>query len=436
MSNLIFSRTPRTAWVKRLCVLAFALSLQPILASAETPQSIGYQVAKNVHLVTVNSKHLTALQGKALQNYSLQVISDNQLVPIPFQFDERNVQESVYVPGGGIAISGEEGIFDAEDELVFMLRDTGPALSQETKAATQANIVAELEITHGNYTGFAYVVEGSDARSTKDYANFDVEKSLFITDHWSMQASPDNLLVWTDFFYESAPANVTLLDVMKLRVIAKVFFTITLTNDNVVAKFKAAKNGPVRDIVQLKADIIVAGIPFINLDVGLEVTPHYLGIPAYAHIPLAAAAIKSPKIKVSLDFANMPGAKSRAAIGEKREAIADLKMADYEKKMSVSKEAPWLAINSQKGFDMLAFIGSSKGEGIELGGFYSDTKEANKPERFPGTGPELGYIINNLPPGDDINFRIDLIYTGGFWDNNNPEEFAKAMKDLPFVTIK
>ena len=435
MNSLIFSRITRATWIKSFCFLASTFILQPALATI-APQSVGYQVANNVLLVTVDTQQLASIKGLEFKDYSLQVVSDNQLEPIPFQFDERNVQESVYVAGGGIAISGEEGIFDAEDELVFMLRDTGPALSQDAKAATQADIVAELKITHGSYTGFAYVVKGSDARSSKDYANFDVEKSLFITDHWSMQASPDNLLVWTDFFYESAPANVTMLDVMKLRVIAKVFFTITLTNDNVVAKFKAVKNGPVRDIVQLKADIIVAGIPLINLDVGLEVTPHYLGIPAHAHIPLAAAAIKSPKIMVSLDFANMPGAKSRSAIGEKREAIADLKMEDYEKKMAASREEPWLALNSQKGFDMLAFIGSTKGDGIELSGYYLDTTEANKPERFPGTGPELGYVIDKLPAGDDINFRIDLIYTGGFWDNNNPEEFAKAMKDLPSVTAQ
>jgi len=222
---------------------------------------------------------------------------------------------------------------------------------------------------------------------------------------------------------------------MKLRIVAKVFFTVTITNDNVVASIQGVKHGPVRDIVQLKAKVTIAGIPFLDLDVGLEVTPHYLGIPANAHIPLAAAAIKSPVIKISLDFANMPGAKSRSALGSKREAIADRKMDAHEKDISVDNENSWLAINSQKGFDMLAFIESTKGDGIELGAFYDDSKAINKPERFPGSGPELGYTIDKLPAGDDINFRIDLIYTSGFWDNNNPEEFAKAMKDAPVIAV-
>lgn len=436
ISNRILSGIVHATRFKVLCTIALCFTLHPALAINPQPQSMGYETAHDVHLVTIGPQELNALSGLNFNDYSMQAVVNGELAPIPFQFDEKNIQGSIFVPGGGIDIAGQQNIFDAKDQLVFMLRDTGPALEKKETSHAQTDIVAELKITHGSYTGYAYILKGNDSRSPKDYSEFNQEKALFKTDHWSMQASPENFLEWTDFYYESAPANVSMLDVMKLRVVAKVFFTITITNDNVVAKVIAVKNGPVRDIVQLKADIVIAGIPLLDLNVGLEVTPHYLGIPAYAHIPLAAAAIKSPVIKISLDFANMPGAKSRSALGDKRESIADLQLAPYEERMSADKHNSWLAINSQKGFDMLAFIGTTQGDGVELGAFYEDSDKVNKPERFPGTGPELGYTIDNLPAGDDIDFRIDLIYTGGFWDNNNPEEFAKAMKDLPAVSVQ
>lgn len=428
LSNKIMLLKPNLSKLSLVTLLAS-------LSSAILAQSLGYETARNVHIVTIQANQLAMIQGQSFGQYSVLAMKNNKLEPIPFQFDERNMENTYYVPNGGIDIKGEENIFDANDELAFMLRDTGPVISDEARNVQGSNIIAELQVSHGEQDSYAYLVKGNNQRSQQDYSEFHQDRALFETSHWSMQANPENLLEWTDFYYESAPASETLLDVMKLRIIAKVLFTITITNKNVVAKVVAVKDGPVRDIVQLKAKVVIAGIPFLSLNMGLEVAPHYLGIPAVAHVPLAAAAIESPVIKVSLDFTNMPGAESRSALGDKRANIADRKLEPYEEKNSINGEHPWLALTSKTGFDILALIGSSRPE-VQLGGFYADTDKANKPERFPGTGPELGYTISKLPPGETLDFRIDLIYTGGFWDNNNPENFAKAILDTPVVLVK
>jgi len=408
------------------------------LAAIDINSSKG--AARDIQIIEINPFSLPQIKGKAYANYSVQAVNaKGKLVPIPFQFDERNTLGLHHVKGGGLATIGKENIFDAMDELVFMFRDAGIQATSRQKTAS-GEVVSEIVLNDEGQLSYVYVLKGNAERSNRDYANYDASKHLFISDRWSMQTDPDNILIWTDHFMDSFEGGKkTFIDVMKVRVIAKVgFVKITLNNTNVVGKVTAVKNGPVRDILHLRTSIVVLNIPFITLDAGMEFSSGSLDLPVSAAVPIVAKAIDAPILRASLDFTNLPGALVRTGTGPKEPSLADRKMSEVEKKLSINKEEPWLAVTSKKGYDGVLMIRSNEEslkKGLSLSGYVNDTDEENEPERFPGSGPELGFNITNFSPGDKASFIITLFHTEKMWYDNTPEDFVHALLSPPTVSV-
>ena len=435
-----------TKSLNQLLKSSLYLSLLTLLGTASISSQAAIDInsskgaARDIQLIEINPSKLPEIKGKAYADYSLQVVNaEGKLAPIPFQFDERNTLGLHHVKGGGLATIGKENIFDAMDELVFMYRDAGIQATAEQKT-TAGEVVSEIVLDDDGQLSYAYVLKGNSQRSDQDYANYDTSKHLFKSDRWSMQTDPDNVLIWTDHFIDSFEGGTkTFADVMKVRILAKVgFIKITLNNENVVGKVVALKNGPIRDILHIQAKVVVLGIPFLTMDVGMEVSSGSFALPISAAVPAAAKAIKAPILRASLDFTNMPEASFRTGTGPKEPFLANRKMSKEKEKLGLSKEEPWLAVNSKKGYDGVLMIRSNEEslkKGLSLTGFVADTDEENEPERFPGTGPELGFNITDMPPGDSVSFIITLFHVEKMWFDNTPEDFVHALLAPPAVSV-
>ena len=73
-----------------------------------------------VYATTVKANHSPQLAGKRIDTLSVLSVRAGKLVPIPFQIDERDEDGWIYESGVSGKIKGTEGVFDADDELVFM----------------------------------------------------------------------------------------------------------------------------------------------------------------------------------------------------------------------------------------------------------------------------------------------------------------------------
>jgi hypothetical protein len=78
--------------------------------------------------VIVRTGTLTGVPDRETSRYRLYAVRDGRLEPIPFQFDSRG-------PNGELVLSEDgretEFTFGADDELVFMARDTGDRAPDE-----------------------------------------------------------------------------------------------------------------------------------------------------------------------------------------------------------------------------------------------------------------------------------------------------------------
>ena len=413
----------------------------PVLLHAE-PVDASRSKARSVQLMEVTPDLLPQIEGQAYQDLSLQAVdASGHLLPIPFQFDEYNRLGLHHVEGSDIETNGQEGVFDEKDELVFMNRDAGQKATSEQLASIDGKVLSELSISDEGSLRYVYLLKGNSARSQKDYAEYDEKTHTLKTDTWSMQTDPNNALLWTDHFMKSFDGGkTTFADTMKVRVMAKVgFFSITLDNENVVGKVVAVKDGPVRDIVQVSTRIVILKIPFLTMNMGLEISESSLDLPISAAVPAAAKAIKAPILTATLDFANVEGALVRSGLGPKEPSVVDNKMSLEEKKFGLNQQEPWLALSTDRGYAGFMMIQSDEAsleKGLSLTGLYKEGAEEDKPERFPGSNPEMGFRITKLPPGDVVNFVITLFHVDKYWNNNTPENFIHALLKQPEVSAK
>lgn len=86
-------------------------------------------LARQFNHIIITGDKCSGMTGQPISNYGLFVLKDGAIVPIPFQIDEvigvdKN-REFVYTHGKKKTQDEDKGVFDANDQLVFMARDLG-----------------------------------------------------------------------------------------------------------------------------------------------------------------------------------------------------------------------------------------------------------------------------------------------------------------------
>ncbi|MBL4608077.1 MAG: hypothetical protein JKY01_09650 [Pseudomonadales bacterium] len=395
--------------------------------------------ARSIEVVVVSGEKLPALLGKEYQNYSVMVVDGETLLPIPYQFDERNEGGFIYASGGSLAILGTENILDKEDELAFMLKDTGIKAEPEQLSAVSGAVVAEFEVELGDHMRYAYLIEGNSERSEKHYTHFNKETGLITTSAYTLQVDPDNLLVWGDYTYEGyAEKNVSLLDTMKLRVNGRIgFIKATIYNKLIPSEIVAVKNGPVRSIIEMDASIGMLGINVLTVGASVTITENSTEFPVFLTIPKAAAVLSSLDIEVSLDLDNMEKARYRTELGPKEPVIQGGGGAD-PKDLAVDLDHNWLSVSSNKNWDIIAFFNRNKDVTVTLEALYKDSAldgKVDKPERVKGSSPQAGYLITDIPTGVASTIGINLYYNKDFWQGNNVEIAANEIRNPANINV-
>lgn len=424
----------------RLAFTCFSLgSLLCTGPAMAMPQGGELSGARQMEVSIIKGKNIPALLGKQFNDYSVMAVVDGVLSPIPFQFDERNKKGFLFAPGGKIPVDGQEGVLEAQDELAFMYTDTGVQASAAQLKTVAGQIVSEIKVSDGNTTGFAYLVKGNPQRSNRHYTYFDRETGKVTTQKFTLDTDPKNILSWSDMRYKDYQRDQSVIDTMKIRIKARVgFIKATINNNLIPSRVVAVKNGPVRTVIEVDANISILGVTLGEGGASVTVNNQSVQFPVYATIPKAAAALSDLNIGISLDFHELDGAKVRTALGPKEPIIAGGGGSDL-KDHGVDLQHDWLAGSSGKNADILAFFVGSENFKPDLTLQYEDSvrgeNKIDKPERYEGGHPQVGYFVSNIPTGQDIVVGINLYFDKALWKGNNIEDAIAEVKKPAAITL-
>ncbi len=393
-------------------------------------------------VVTVTANDLQSFSGKAVNEYSIMVLKQGRWVPIPFQIDEVDTEGHPVAAVGDMSATSMKGtpdVFDAGDQLLLMLRD----MTQEQWLAPSEDtdspiIMAEFLVHTGLGKRYAYLVLSDSRRSHKDYVHYDQDTFFVETDYYMLASDLDNPLVWQDllFVYDKGEKLTTVLDTMKVRLSGKTLggaSSILFTNENLKSRIVGVKNGPVRAVVDIETDILVAKMPVMSVLVQLQFfSQHMVGV-TYSHAPRWVSWVfKNPSIAVSLDAHELYGSTVTTAFSSENAGIVDGQLSASELLMieqGVDREnAWWLLKRSSKTpkFRMFASLFVPENFDTDVSIIYQDDAKLKiNPERFLGQLPNLGFKIENLPVTQAYYMAFHL-HLGVTESEINPHAFAEV----------
>ena len=413
-----------------LC-LFLSIGLKPAYCGT---QNDDISAARYAETIIIKGVILSEIIGEQFKQYSLMAVINGGLKPIPFQFDDTNVRGFPYVPGSSVLVDGSAMVLDSNDELVFMYADSAKRLDVKNDSLKDGEISAEIEISDETTKRFVYLIKGNSERSEKDYVDFDEKTFTARSKFWSLKVSHENPLVWDELNVFSYKGEMPMVDSMKTRIGAKLgFISAQLTNDNIIAEIDAIKDGAIRDIVQMKTTITILGIPFAKASASYMFYSQSIETPVFASIPSVAAVLKNPRIEISLDY-NIPNMQTQTGLGKGLTGVADGKLSKNEMALAVDDTHSWLAGNGN-GYSVVSIFTHSENYKPNLELIYKDGNDQDKPERIPGSFPQVGYRARALPAGEDIFFGIKLIFSENLWINGSANSAVNEILNPPSIRV-
>ena len=371
-------------------------------------------------IVELQGPALAGLAGHHPAEVDLAVYQDGDFVSLTHQWLPWSQGRAPWFEEDGDAERSQPADrIAAEDHLLVDLPDTA--------RAAPAPLPEEV-------LGVLTVGTGEDARSLYALARRPPERPAparlqrdplaLRTPAFQLAFEDDNLFRWGDFFYtgrtgpDGQPLN--LLDSLKLRLSAGVFSAgarLTLTNENLDPEIRQLEDGPLATRAYVTTRVRVAGLPVLKLHNYFLIRDRAVAVHSRFTLPgFAAAVLREPGARVTVDGNNLTGARLRTSWTGEREARVDGHLDDSERAM-VDTPVPtdnWLWFGTGDGFDLLARLYFADGFDTGARFIYQDDPELDdEPERFPGQRPNVGFALDRIPFGQSFYFVAELYFSDG-----------------------
>ncbi len=474
----------QAAWIGLAVVTLLTSASAYSMGGAPTVHERGLQQ----WVVTVHADNpvmQAATVGFPLEQYRMYRYEGGHFEPVPMQIDELDRRGQVYVAETeqeyGGALVGERRIFDGHDLLLFMYTDASETRWQNadaeeaceacegyegidrrvdkrvTRGARERFPIAlegiewlqELVIkAPGQADRFVYltaVKEGVDSAPPAGYLQVDEEERLFASDVYTLQFSKKNPLESQDFFYyvdgrhadavgrKEAQADVQpIFDGLKVRVTGGVFAKfakMTLNNRNVHVKVSEIHQGPVRARMQMEARFTMMKLPLLKIHLQSHFYRSAIMFDAWFKLPKKQirALFKNPVTDITVDGNNLLGATVEVVGFEGIVGYVDGRMTARELSYLGAPLDPyenWVRLTVGQ-FQMVSSFMPPKKYPVKLGLVYEDDAvRKDKPERFLGQLPNLGYRVSDVSHYDQLDMGIKIVF-----DSAVKEESLAAYTD-------
>ncbi|MFQ5664845.1 MAG: hypothetical protein ACE5I7_00275 [Candidatus Binatia bacterium] len=347
------------------------------------------------------------------------------LVPIPFQFDARHGDGDVVFPD---TAADQEFVFDDNDELVFMAKDTGDRVPRSV-LPSQSDAALEIAVTDPltGEQGWTYLLHFPGApppRSPVTYATFDVQTNQARTPLYTMEYYPGrNFFTGMRIAPAAGGTGENILDRMKVRVNPTFSLLLTswsplFTEEDFSVKIDGVKNGAVRAIRRVRQWLNL-GKFFPHVPGGTVYTYYYFSsfsTPSKFSIPwLVLKALRGFRFVGANDFRN-------SAIGMTYWDAANPQGLPYtghnHATVNRSQDHGWWVVSGRGGTCLHAFVIPEQWRkwGIARGTIFTDDSgmtDAEGPEDNPGSflaGYSLLHMTNLRQPGVyDMNLAVFIL---------------------------
>jgi hypothetical protein len=185
--------------------------------------------------VIVSGVDLPAFDQVPINELRLYTYNGTDWQPIPMQIDER-----VVVSNTAVYTTFEDGLLDANDELVFMGHDTGimaSAINWVNNADARANpryALAATDPLQPGEVGYAYLYHANTlTESVTTYVAWDHSAQTLTGLSYTLGFDPNNFVGVADLHINGNPADI--LDRQKIRVVIDppIFPPVTLTEEDI-----------------------------------------------------------------------------------------------------------------------------------------------------------------------------------------------------------
>lgn len=245
-----------------------ACLLVGILAVGSLDAAHGAQaktVARRSDPVVVTGRQLTGMKGVPIADCALYSMREGALRPVPFQIDEKNKDGVMALTGpNGKPVNPDDGLWDDNDELVFMAKDFGDRAS---KADMPAGCKQAVEIACadpvGGGEGWVYCAafNGPPQVNPGRYVSYDFPRDYVNADCYELGYTPGEMKSYFSTLILKDNTNTrseNLLDRYKFRVTLTLFFSLislSRNEDDMRSVLVGYKDGPIRSVRQCSNSI-------------------------------------------------------------------------------------------------------------------------------------------------------------------------------------
>lgn len=430
----ILMKPGRSHFLAAILILGLVLP-SPFQAEIKTIQRVDDPVV-------MESRVLTALLKSPLDRLALMVRTGEVWAPIPFQIDEKKPDGSYAFTLGPLAGPDPDPTLDANDELVFMVKDTGDRV-EDQKWPEAAEAVMEIEVSDpkNGQKGWAYLVRfsGPAPRSQDDYIRVETDQARnyrkVITYEYVM-GGPLNVLYPDHMSARELPngrPGVDVLDRLKMRgeFVLPLGLSIPLIMDEMTkSKDKGLIDGPVRVLSLAEGYLELAKHIKIKGE-GYSLITYYVNHmiwPMVMELPMARL-LKIENFHGYLDFnQNVFGSCNFSAANPYHEGVVfDGRMGEAEKKLDTETNIDWNAgFGPQGAIIHRLYFEPRQAVSKQLHYFIDDATMKDPPEDFPGVfgaGYHLVFPEELLPQSTVYQYYY-------FLSRLRPEEVSRILDIL------
>jgi len=397
-------------------------------AAAAAPTGMGHQhsggFSRHADPIVLKGEEIPEFAGAKESDIRVFSSHGGKLAPIPCQMDERNQWgEFVVTQGKRVVPDGDNGVFDDNDEVVFLTRDLGEK-SDKAGVPGGPKKVYEVEVTDPlssgkSYAYVAYFAGNAPASATTDYISYE-EKGEGLAKGLNYELGFLRVTSGLDYSHlvvskAAGGDGVSHFDKLKVRVMQNLRRGFTLgiptrldrTEKNFLVKVYGYKDGQVRSLRVMKVNLqLIWKLPAPGATVNSVFYPEWIEWPVPINLPFKPTwAFYNIELDVSHDhdFKATDGVKVFTSTNPNNWYVVDGKMSPEE--TAVNKQD---VKGSYYGWDA-----SSIGAGA---GFYT----VRPPQSFPVT--EIGLYSDNPDSGTEPEY-----YKGDGKFSDRPEWVKGAM---------
>ena len=245
-----------------------------------SPDRIGvrYSVSSRFHPVVLTGGALPALVGTPTSRIAIYAFRDNEMKPIPYQFDRRDADGNFQFTEAGDEAKEASHKFDANDECVFMASDAGEKdarLPDILGAVSMTEIeIVDATTAQSRWVYAVVLAVPSAARASPAYVSYDAASDTVASEVYRVTFSKEQPFLMTGLSLRDPADNhwgPNLVDTMKVRHTGKLFghFDFVRTQADYRSKLVTVKAGPVRVIRRTANRVRVLGFlrtPSIYMD--------------------------------------------------------------------------------------------------------------------------------------------------------------------------